>query len=106
MLSRLASSKTFITPSLLKSAIQHVPRRQVLRTFAEESKFKTRTERINERVTLKERIMAPAGKWKKKASRNIIQIISIFQERMRLLSEKVHWLVEALLALVHCASMA
>lgn len=61
MLSRLACSKVFISPTLLKSAIQNVPRRQVLRTFAEESKFKTRSERINEKMSLKERAMAPAG---------------------------------------------
>lgn len=63
MLSRLACTKSFISPTLLKSAIQNVPRRQVLRTFAEETKFKTRSERINERLTLKERIMAPAGNY-------------------------------------------
>lgn len=62
MLSRLACSKTFITPTLLKSAIQNVPRRQqIVRKFAEETKFKTRSERINDRMTLKERMMAPAG---------------------------------------------
>jgi hypothetical protein len=62
MLSRLACTKTFITPNLLKSAIQNVPRRQTLRNFAEETKFRTRAERINEKMSLKERIMAPPGK--------------------------------------------
>lgn len=62
MLSRLACTKTFITPTLLKSAIKNVPRRsQALRTFAEETKFRTRAERINEKMSLKERAMAPPG---------------------------------------------
>ena len=63
MLSRLACTKTFFNPVLIKSALQNVPKsqRQIFRTFAEESKFKTRAERINERMSLKERVMAPAG---------------------------------------------
>lgn len=78
MLSRLACSKSFITPSLLKSAIQNVPRRQVLRTFAEESKFKTRSERIGERMTLKERAMAPPGKHRQLVSNHEILKINLF----------------------------
>lgn len=64
MLSRLACTKTFINPILVKSAIQNAPKgpRQMFRTFANESKqYQTRAERINERMSLKERIMAPAG---------------------------------------------
>lgn len=72
MLSRLACTKSFVNPSLFKSGIQvNVPRRQVFRTFAEESKFKTRSERINEKMSLKERIMAPAGN-------DVISLISIY----------------------------
>jgi len=63
MLSRLVCTKSIVTTSLLRNAIQHVPRRQqFVRKFAEESKFRTRAERINEKISLKERIMAPAGK--------------------------------------------
>ncbi|CRK89602.1 CLUMA_CG003237, isoform A [Clunio marinus] len=61
MLSRLVTANTIIHSSVLKSALQNVPRRQILRTFAEDAKFKTRAERINERMSLKERAMAPAG---------------------------------------------
>lgn len=64
MLSRLACSKAFINPVLVKSAIQNVPKggqRQIFRTFANESRFQSRAERINERMSLKERAMAPAG---------------------------------------------
>lgn len=70
MLSRLTCTKTFITPALLKSAIQNVPRRQVLRTFAEESKFRSRSERISEKMSLKERAMAPPGKIHKSLKRS------------------------------------
>jgi FtsH-binding integral membrane protein len=46
----------------VKSAIQNLPKqRQVFRSFAEDARFKTRAERINERMSLKERAMAPAG---------------------------------------------
>lgn len=63
MLSRLVCGRTFVSSSLVKSAFQNVPRRQqIIRTFAEDAKFKTRTERINERMTLRERAMAPPGK--------------------------------------------
>jgi hypothetical protein len=63
MLSRLACTKTFINPVLVKSAIQNAPKgpRQMFRTFANESRFQSRAERINERMSLKERVMAPAG---------------------------------------------
>jgi hypothetical protein len=62
MLSRLACTKNIINPTLLKSAIQNVPRRQqIFRQFAEDSRFKTRAERINEKMSLKERAMAPPG---------------------------------------------
>lgn len=62
MLSRLACTRSMINPTLIKSAIQNVPtKRQIFRTFAEESRFKTRTERINEKLSLKERMMAPPG---------------------------------------------
>lgn len=78
MLSRLVCSKSFVSTSLLKSAIQNVPRRQqVLRTFAEESKFKTRAERTNERMTLKERAMAPAGRIFENMQKYIPKIINL-----------------------------
>lgn len=51
-----------INPTLIKSAIQNVPtKRQIFRTFAEDTRFKTRAERINEKLSLKERAMAPPG---------------------------------------------
>lgn len=62
MFSRLACTKISINPALLKSAIQNLPRnRQIVRQFAEDARFKTRSERINERLSLREKIMAPAG---------------------------------------------
>lgn len=63
MLSRLACTKLFVNPILVKSAIQNAPKgpRQVFRTFAQESRYQSRAERINERMSLKERAMAPAG---------------------------------------------
>ena len=63
MLSRLACTKTFINPILVKSAIQNAPKsqKQIFRTFAQESRYQTRAERINQRMSLKERAMAPAG---------------------------------------------
>lgn len=64
MLSRLVCTRIVINTSFLKSAIQNVPKqRQIIRNFAEDVKFKTRSERINERMSLKDRAMAPAG-WK------------------------------------------
>lgn len=63
MLSRLVCGRSFVSSSLVKNAFQNVPRRQqFVRKFAEDAKFKTRTERINERMTLRERAMAPPGK--------------------------------------------
>ena len=75
MLSRLACTKSFINPTILKSAIQNVPRRQqIFRTFAEETKFKTRSERISDKLTLKERAMAPPGKYSRFVSLNCNKI--------------------------------
>lgn len=63
MLSRLALTTTRINPVFIKSAIQNLPknRHTIVRQFAEDAKFRTRSERINERMSLKERAMAPAG---------------------------------------------
>ena len=62
MLSRLAVTTTRFNPVFIKSAIQNLPKnRQIVRQFAEDAKFRTRSERINERMSLKERAMAPAG---------------------------------------------
>lgn len=62
MLSRLACTRSMVNPTLIKSALQNVPsKRQIFRTFAEESRFKTRSERINEKLSLRERAMAPPG---------------------------------------------
>uniref|UniRef100_U5EQS8 Putative growth hormone-induced protein n=1 Tax=Corethrella appendiculata TaxID=1370023 RepID=U5EQS8_9DIPT len=61
MLSRLACSNRFlISPTLLKSAIQNVPKRQqVFRQFTRDNR-ETFT-RTRERMTIKERAMAPPG---------------------------------------------
>lgn len=66
MLSRLAMGSTpIISASLVRSAFNTVPaRNQVFRQFQRDSRetvFRTRSERIAERQTLKQRIMAPAG---------------------------------------------
>lgn len=62
MLSRLACTRTSINPAFIKSAIQNLPKnRQIIRQFAEDAKFRTRSERINEKMSLRERAMAPAG---------------------------------------------
>jgi growth hormone-inducible transmembrane protein len=63
MLSRLVCNRTLINPVLIKSAIQNLPktRKTFIRKFAEDARFKTRSERINEKISLKERAMAPAG---------------------------------------------
>lgn len=88
MLSRLACTKTFISPALLKSAIQNVPRRQVLRNFAEDAKFKTRAERINERMSLKERAMAPPGEDATNDSSQHLHQLSSFKVQMHSPSAK------------------
>lgn len=62
MLSRLACTRITINPVFVKSAIQNLPKnRQIFRQFAEDARFKTRAERINEKMSLRERAMAPAG---------------------------------------------
>lgn len=81
MLSRLALGKPLLTTSLVKHAIDHVPRSQksmILRQFQRDARSGyTRTQLRTERQTLKERIMAPAGPngkdliWDKSLWRNI-----------------------------------
>lgn len=63
MLSRLAVTTTRINPVFIKSAVQNLPknRQTIFRQFAEDVKYRSRSERINERMSLKERAMAPAG---------------------------------------------
>lgn len=72
----------------------------------------TRGERIAERRTLRERIMAPAGpNCKTKYMRNFQSIVGQPNDNISiwfqlLLSEKAHWPLALRSALVPCASMA
>lgn len=56
---------TAYSPMLFRSAIQQIPKRNQLlvRQFQRDAKeaFQTRSQRIAERQTLREKIMAPAG---------------------------------------------
>lgn len=64
MLSRLVLSSTpMLSMSFARNSIQKVPlRNQVFRQFGRDGRDTyTRAERIGERKTLRERIMAPAG---------------------------------------------
>jgi hypothetical protein len=103
MLSRLACTRTFITPTLLKSTLQQVPRAprvQIIRSF------KSRAERINEKITLKEKLMAPPGESLTLTLNDEINDTQLkFQVRMHLRLEKEHSLVDLQLVLGHFASM-
>lgn len=66
MLSRLVMGATpIVSASLVRSSIKTLPiRNQVFRQFQRDSRapvFRTRSERMAERQTLKERIMGPPG---------------------------------------------
>lgn len=114
MLSRLVvQSQPMISMALAGRNVQKMPiRQQIIRQFNRDSRETiTRSERIAQRQTLKERIMAPAGPngnfYKQMQSYDIDQSsiycneFGIFQH---LLSEKVLSLVAQHLAWAHCAS--
>lgn len=65
MLSKLVMGSAAYSPMIFRSAIQQIPKRNQLlvRQFQRDAKeaYQTRSQRIAERQTLREKIMAPAG---------------------------------------------
>lgn len=56
---------TAYSPMVFRSAIQHLPKRNqfLVRQYQQDAKggFQTRTQRIAEKQTLREKVMAPPG---------------------------------------------
>lgn len=65
MLSKLVMGTAAFSPMAFRSAIQQLPKRNqfLVRQFQRDAKegFQTRTQRIAEKQTLRERMMAPPG---------------------------------------------
>lgn len=65
MLSKLVMGSAAYSPMVFRSAIQQLPKRNqfLVRQFQRDAKetFQTRTQRIAEKQTLREKVMAPPG---------------------------------------------
>lgn len=62
MLSRLACSHSLLSASFLKESLKHVPKqRQMFRNYARETRDQMASRTRSERMTLRERAMAPPG---------------------------------------------